>query len=93
MAVIAAVAAQALGKDLRDEPGSGAAGGLGFAAKAFLGAQFRAGVEVVADLVGLDCGRAAGARTVLVNMPENPWPELADWHAQDCVALRQMLSA
>ncbi|MGY2291007.1 glycerate kinase [Pseudomonas sp. SDO528_S397] len=40
--------------DVRDEPGSGAAGGLGFAAKAFLGAQFRAGVEVVAELVGLE---------------------------------------
>lgn len=50
----AGICAQALGKDLRDEPGSGAAGGLGFAAKAFLGAQFRAGVEVVADLVGLE---------------------------------------
>ena len=41
----------------------------------------------------LDCGRAAGARTVLVNLPDNPWPELTDWHAADCVALRQMLSA
>ena len=41
----------------------------------------------------LDCGRAAGARTVLVNLPENPWPELTDWHAADCVALREMLSA
>ena len=46
--------AQVLNKDVRDEPGSGAAGGLGFAAKAFLGAQFKAGVEVVAELVGLD---------------------------------------
>ena len=46
--------ASVLPKDVRDEPGSGAAGGLGFAAKAFLGAQFRAGVEVVAELVGLD---------------------------------------
>lgn len=46
--------AQCLPSDVRDEPGSGAAGGLGFAAKAFLGAQFRAGVEVVAELVGLD---------------------------------------
>ncbi|MFP3515470.1 glycerate kinase [Pseudomonas sp. SIMBA_077] len=45
--------AQVLPKDVRDEPGSGAAGGLGFAAKAFFGAQFRAGVEVVAELVGL----------------------------------------
>ncbi|KTC44190.1 glycerate kinase [Pseudomonas fluorescens ABAC62] len=46
--------ATVLVEDVRDEPGSGAAGGLGFAAKAFLGAQFRAGVEVVADLVGLE---------------------------------------
>ncbi|WP_460141432.1 glycerate kinase [Pseudomonas sp. S2_E01] len=45
--------AQVLRKDVRDEPGSGAAGGLGFAAKAFLGARFQAGVEVVAELVGL----------------------------------------
>ena len=45
--------ANVLPKDVRHEPGSGAAGGLGFAAKAFLGAQFRAGVEVVAELVGL----------------------------------------
>lgn len=46
--------AQALNRDLRYEPGSGAAGGMGFAAKAWLGASFRAGVEVVADLTGLE---------------------------------------
>ena len=45
--------AEVLPKDVRDEPGSGAAGGLGFAAKAFFDAQFRAGVEVVAELVSL----------------------------------------
>lgn len=39
----------------------------------------------------LACGRAAGTQTVLVNLPTNPWPELADWHAQDCVALSAML--
>ncbi|WP_313201698.1 HAD family hydrolase [Pseudomonas sp.] len=39
----------------------------------------------------LDCGRAAGARTVLVNLPDNPWPELVDWHAADCRALQVML--
>ncbi len=39
----------------------------------------------------LDCGRAAGARTVLVNLPDNPWPELTDWHARDCGELRRML--
>jgi glycerate 2-kinase len=42
-----------LGQDLRDSPGCGAAGGMGFAAKAYLHATFRPGVEVVADLVGL----------------------------------------
>ncbi|KJK08591.1 HAD family hydrolase [Pseudomonas tussilaginis] len=40
----------------------------------------------------LDCGRAAGARTVLVNLPDNPWPELTDWHAADCWALQVLLN-
>ena len=56
--------AQTLGKDLRDEPGSGAAGGLGFAAKAFFGAQFRPGVEVVGELVDL-AGKVRGADLVI----------------------------
>jgi glycerate kinase len=42
-----------LGNDHRNLPGCGAAGGMGFAAKAFLNASFRPGVEVVAQLVGL----------------------------------------
>lgn len=45
--------ANLLGKDLRNVPGAGAAGGLGFAAMAFLGATFRPGVEVVAEQVSL----------------------------------------
>ncbi|WP_223448718.1 glycerate kinase [Pseudomonas sp. BF-R-19] len=56
--------ATVLNNDVRDEPGSGAAGGLGFAAKAFLGAQFKAGVEVVAELVGL-ADAVAGADLVI----------------------------
>jgi len=24
-------------------------------------------------------------------VPDNPWPELADWHAHDCHALRRLL--
>lgn len=44
------ICARDLGRDMRDEPGSGAAGGLGFAAHAFLNARFRPGVEVVAEL-------------------------------------------
>lgn len=39
----------------------------------------------------LQCAKAAGARGVLVNLPENPWPELTDLHARDCHELRQML--
>lgn len=35
----------------------------------------------------LDSGRAAGTRTVLVNVPENLWPELADWYVGDCWGL------
>lgn len=41
----------------------------------------------------LACGRAAGTRTVLVNLPDNPWPALTDWHAADCVALKAMIGA
>lgn len=37
----------------------------------------------------LDCGRAAGAKTILVNLPENPWPELADWHAVDLTLIHK----
>ncbi|UUY08817.1 HAD family hydrolase [Pseudomonas sp. J452] len=39
----------------------------------------------------LDCARAAGACGVLVNLAENPWPELADHFAVDCHALLSYL--
>ncbi|MDP2242578.1 HAD family hydrolase [Pseudomonas sp.] len=39
----------------------------------------------------LECARAAGAYSVLVNLPDNPWPELADHFAVDCAALRQVI--
>lgn len=45
--------AQAFGKDERNLPGMGAAGGLGFAVKTFFDATFRPGVELVAELAGL----------------------------------------
>lgn len=53
LAHLAAVVARDLGVDLADEPGAGAAGGLGFGLMAFLGAHLRPGVEVVMDAVGL----------------------------------------
>jgi HAD superfamily hydrolase (TIGR01509 family) len=47
---------------------------------------------MVGDFVhDLACARAAGARSVLVNQPENPWPELTDHYARDCVALQRLL--
>jgi len=53
LARLADVCATHLGHDLRDTPGAGAAGGLGYAALAFLDAVFRPGVEIVAELGGL----------------------------------------
>ena len=35
----------------------------------------------------LECAQAAGARGVLVNLPDNPWPELTGLHARDCAEL------
>ncbi|KAF1052988.1 MAG: Glycerate 2-kinase [Stenotrophomonas maltophilia] len=50
---LADVCAQALGRDQRNVPGAGAAGGIGFAALTFLQAHFRPGVQLVAELSGL----------------------------------------
>ena len=47
------VCAQTLGRDMRNAPGSGAAGGLGFAAHAWLRTTFKPGAEVVANIGGL----------------------------------------
>ena len=48
------VAAESLGRDLRDAPGTGAAGGLGFAMAAFLGSRMQMGIETVLDTAGFD---------------------------------------
>lgn len=48
------VCAQTLGRDGRDLPGCGAAGGIGFAARTFLAATFRPGIELVAEVSGLE---------------------------------------
>src|SRR5271170_2124721 len=50
----AAVVADATGTDWAPAPGAGAAGGVGFAALAVLGAERRPGIELVLDLVGFD---------------------------------------
>jgi len=48
----------------RDEPGAGAAGGLGFAALGFLGAVVQPGIELLLDLLAFT-GRLPGARLVI----------------------------
>lgn len=50
---LSAVIHRDLGIDVRDVPGSGAAGGLGAGLVAFLGARIRPGFEVVAGALGL----------------------------------------
>jgi glycerate kinase len=50
----AEVVAATTGADLRDTPGAGAAGGVGFAAISLLGARLRPGADVVQELTGLE---------------------------------------
>lgn len=51
---LADVAAKEFGFDYRDQPGAGAAGGLGFGLMSFCGAQVRPGFDVVAEAVELE---------------------------------------
>ncbi|GAA5016258.1 glycerate kinase [Kitasatospora paranensis] len=52
------------GRDVRDAPGAGAAGGVGFAALALLGATMRPGIELLLELLGFD-EAVRGARLVV----------------------------
>jgi glycerate kinase len=52
--VWADVVERATGNDYRTAAGAGAAGGVGFAAMAVLGARMRSGIEVILDLIELD---------------------------------------
>jgi glycerate kinase len=51
---LADVVRQNFGFDYRNEPGAGAAGGLGFGLMSFCGAIIRPGFDVVAEAVGLE---------------------------------------
>ena len=57
IANFATLTERALDRRAQDEPGAGAAGGLGFALQ-LIGGQMRSGAEVVADLIGLDAALA-----------------------------------
>jgi glycerate kinase len=54
LATLADVVARDLHFDFRDQPGAGAAGGLGFGLMSFCGAKMRPGFDVVAEAVGLE---------------------------------------
>ena len=58
------VAEQSLGFRQRDEPGAGAAGGLGFAALGFLGATMQPGIDLMLDLLSFH-SHLSGARLVI----------------------------
>jgi glycerate 2-kinase len=60
----AAVVAAAAGTDLSLAPGTGAAGGVGFAAQAVLGAVARPGAELVLELAGLDAALTGAALVI-----------------------------
>ena len=45
---------KAIGTDYMQEPGTGAAGGLGFAFRSFLKAELTPGIELILDAVGLE---------------------------------------
>jgi glycerate kinase len=60
---IAEVVKAQTGRDVAQMPGAGAAGGLGYGAVAFLGAQLRRGIEVVLDMTGF---AAAAAKADLI---------------------------
>lgn len=49
---LAASVAQAVGRDHSTMPGAGAAGGVGFAALALLGAEARPGIDLMLEMVG-----------------------------------------
>ncbi len=61
---LAEVCAQSFGRDFRDTPGAGAAGGLGFGLLTFCDAKIRPGFDIVAETMDLD-GRIAEADIVI----------------------------
>ena len=54
LAHLADIMSRDLGKDLRDMPGAGAAGGMGCGMAGFLNSRLQMGIETVLDTVGFD---------------------------------------
>ncbi len=64
LASFAGVISRYTGQMVANLPGAGAAGGLGGAFKAFLGARLTRGIEIVLDAIGFD-GKIAGSSLVI----------------------------
>ncbi|MGI6285908.1 glycerate kinase [Neomoorella humiferrea] len=70
LARLADVIKRDLGKDVRELPGAGAAGGLGAGLVAFLGATLRRGIDLVMETLDLDGILAKGADLVITGEGE-----------------------
>jgi glycerate kinase len=64
LAHFASIVRRDLHVDVVDRPGAGAAGGVGYAALAFLGAQVRPGIELILEQLGF-AEQVTGARLVI----------------------------
>lgn len=94
---LAVVMAEHLGRDLAPNPGSGAAGGLGFALPAFLDARVESGFEIFATAANLDrhlaatdlilTGEGSLDRQSLMGKGTGRVAERARHHGRPCVGL------
>jgi glycerate kinase len=89
MAHLAATVHRELGVDLRDVPGAGAAGGLGFGLLAFCGARVRGGVEIVGEAIDLET-RVAQADLVITGEGTLDEPSLRGKVAGGVMALARI---
>ena len=82
----ARLVAERTGFDAADRPGAGAAGGIGFAALAVLGAHRSSGIDVLLDLVGFD--RAVRGADLVVTGEGSLDAQTLHGKAPACVAAR-----
>ncbi|WP_378741558.1 glycerate kinase [Nocardia brasiliensis] len=64
LARLASIVERDLGAEVAERPGAGAAGGVGYAALAFLGATVRPGIEIILELMSF-AEQIEGARLVI----------------------------
>ncbi|MGB9867429.1 MAG: glycerate kinase [Bacillota bacterium] len=72
LAHFADVVEAAIGRSLRNVPGAGAAGGLGFGLMAFLGAKLQPGIKIVASATRLE-ERVGKAHLVVTGEGQTDW--------------------